>query len=115
MNPYLSPTEIWVEPTPLVVNLHNKVVLILVGESMRRARIAVTQADPQSPAVRKVAVAECHLGDDQAEWASGPMILPAGTISDTYLGEAAFSLFCATDLARRYGCDLQFTMPSTAE
>lgn len=116
MRPYLSETEIWGEPTPLVLGLESKLVLV-VGQSKRRVSLAVTPGNPGSPNSGKVAVAARPTPDGRVEWASAQLLSQSGIIDDSkwYLAEDVFPLLCATHLARRYGCDLQLTIPSTAE
>lgn len=114
MRPYLSETEIWVEPTPLVLSLASKLVLV-VGQSKCRVSLAVTPGNPGSPNAGNVAVAARPTPDGRVEWAS--LLSQSGIIDDSkwYLGEDAFPLLCATGLARTFGCELQLTIPSTAE
>ena len=115
MRPYLSATEIWVEPTPVVLSLASKLVLV-VGQSKRRVSLAVTPSNPGSPNAGNVAVAARPTPDGRS-WASPSLLSQSGIIDDSkwYLGEDAFPLLCATGLARTFGCELQLSIPSTAE
>ena len=115
MNAYLSHTEIWVEPTPPVLDLRHKRLLIVRGKSKQVAELGVSIGNPHSPHAGKVTVFASPIPDGRVDWSQsvGSMTPRDRSMGDPkeYLNEDALSLIQASEDGSCYGCGLVLRIP----